>query len=131
VICRFCGLAFAVGELAHLMTCDGRQGAVEALEDPFTDKRARNTDPDTSHEAALANRNTDRARALKAHPAGLTDYELAEVIDRQQNSAGKRRGELRDLGLVVDSGARRDAPSGASAIVWRLATEAERLQRAG
>lgn len=131
--CLFCG-ALEIGA-DHYRTCDGRQGAIEAaMVDPFRFVRARRTDPETSVEAALANRNTDRARAyhaLREHPAGLTDFELAEVMGRQQTSAGKRRGELRDLGLVCDSGLRRDAPSGSAAIVWRITTAAERLQRAG
>ena len=60
---------------------------------------------------------------LRDHPEGLTDFELGDLIGRQQTSAGKRRGELRDLGLVRDSGARRASPSGSSAIVW-IITEA-------
>ncbi len=85
-------------------------------------QRARKSDPETSHQAAEPDREIDRARALKAlraAPDGLTDFELGERINRQQTSAGKRRGELRDQGLVEDSGLRRAAPSGASAIVWR------------
>jgi hypothetical protein len=83
----------------------------------------RNTDPDTSHAAAAVNRDTDRARALavhRQHPDGLTDFELGDLMGRQQTSAGKRRGELVALGFICDSGTRRPAPSGSSAIVWRL-----------
>jgi hypothetical protein len=87
----------------------------------------RNTDPDTSYQAALRNvsgRYTDRRKALAALSAagegGLTDFELASRIGRQQTSAGKRRGELRDLGLVADTGRRRPAPSGSAAIVWAV-----------
>ena len=86
----------------------------------------RRGDPDTSWLAAAmapGRRRTDRLRALEIHranPDGLTDYELADLMDRQQNSAGKRRGELVQLGFVEDSGRRRPAPSGASAIVWRV-----------
>jgi hypothetical protein len=124
--CRFCG-GIDPFDPDHEAHCDGRQGGVE---DTPTDvnpwHNVRVTDPDTSHDAALdydeATRDTDRARALRAlreaGAEGLTDYELAERIGRQQNSAGKRRGELRDRGLVTDSGRRRPAPSGASAIVW-------------
>ena len=85
------------------------------------------SDPDTSQDAAASHkalRRLDRISALLAHAdhqsTGLTDYELADTIKRQQNSAGKRRGELRDLGFIEDSGERRRAPSGASAIVWRI-----------
>jgi hypothetical protein len=62
----------------------------------------------------------------RSHVDGLTDFELAALMSRQQTSVGKRRGELRDLGLIEDSNTARPAPSGALAIVWRL-TEAGRL----
>lgn len=67
---------------------------------------ARNTDPATSHLAAAANaliRAHDQREALLTHarhPTGLTDFELATIMRRQQTSAGKRRGELRDAGLI-------------------------------
>ena len=86
----------------------------------------RRDDHDTAIAAATMDPNrrlNDRARALQVHranPDGLTDYELADLMGRQQNSAGKRRGELVELGYVVDSGTRRPAPSGAKAIVWRV-----------
>lgn len=85
---------------------------------------ARNTDPQTSHDAAdrqpsARERDRDRVyRVLGEHPYGLTDFEIATLIGRQQTSAGKRRGELRDAGLVYDTGRRRAAPSGSLAIVW-------------
>jgi hypothetical protein len=86
---------------------------------------ARRTDPATSWSAASdagVNASTHRGRALaalRAAPDGLTDFELADLLGVQQTSIGKRRGELRDAGLVVDSGTRRPAPSGSAAIVWR------------
>jgi len=125
--CAFCG--GDPFEPNHETRCDGRQGGLEfdpleAFEvNPY--HNVRRTDPDTSHEAALeraAEKRRDRDRVLAAIRAaqadGLTDYELADRVDRQQNSAGKRRGELRDAGLVRDSGRRRAAPSGSRAIVW-------------
>jgi hypothetical protein len=87
----------------------------------------RNSDPDTSRKAANRHdvgRDTDRAKALLCHYDkridGLTDYELADLMGRQQNSAGKRRTELRDSGMVEDTGMRRPAPSGSPCIVWRI-----------
>lgn len=86
---------------------------------------ARRTDPITSHQAArLADTTADTNRALalrtlRAHPDGLTDFELAELTGLQQNSVGKRRGELRDAGLVEDTGKRRPSTTGSPAIVWR------------
>lgn len=90
---------------------------------------ARTSDPDTSWMAAadaLSHADTDRARALvelRAHPDGLTDFELGALIGRQQTSAGKRRGELRDQGLVYNSGYKRPAPSGSLSIVWKAVLE--------
>jgi hypothetical protein len=87
---------------------------------------ARHSDPDTSHKAA------ERAPSVRAHdrrlvlhehyehPDGLTDFELAANLGRQQTSVGKRRGELRDIGLIKDTGFTRPAPSGSQAIVWAL-----------
>jgi hypothetical protein len=86
---------------------------------------ARYSDPITSWLAAAdatVTANTHRERALNALVTvgghGMTDFELAEALGLQQTSAGKRRGELRDAGLVADSGRRRPSPSGSSAIVW-------------
>jgi hypothetical protein len=88
---------------------------------------ARKTDPETSHEAAEINqaaRRRDRWNVLMEHYHhawhGLTDFELANITKRQQTSVGKRRGELRDIGLIEKTDMRRPAPSGASAIVWRI-----------
>lgn len=85
----------------------------------------RTTDPDTSRAAAeLAAQTapTLRARCLDAleaaGPDGMTDFELAAVVGRQQTSAGVRRKELVQMGLVVATPMRRPTPSGATAIVW-------------
>lgn len=97
---------------------------------------ARRTDPDTSHLAAAAHpriRARDRRLVLfelERHPAGLTDFELAANLGRQQTSVGKRRGELRDWGWVYDTGFYRPAPSGSKAIVWALTTAGHSLAAA-
>lgn len=110
----------------------------EAGQDLFTCAgTARSSDPDTSWEAALRNlsgKRTDRREALMAHAAfcdtGLTDFALASLMERQQTSVGKRRGELRDWGLVEDRGTRRPSPSGSPAIVWRITERGRRMARA-
>jgi predicted transcriptional regulator len=96
---------------------------------------ARRTDPETSHEAAermkpLAPR--DRLAVLLAHwtkPDGMTDFELAASLGRQQTSVGKRRGELRDAGLITDAEIRRKSPSGSTAIVWRITAKGMAMAR--
>lgn len=106
---------------------------------------ARASDPPTSHEAAKANpvgRNTLRARVLQMlmrarigqtneldnRQRGFTDYEIAVLLDMPQlrGSVSKRRGELKDLGLVEfvmqpdGHTLLRPTDTGSMAIVWRL-----------
>lgn len=86
---------------------------------------ARATDPTTSHQAALfaaPKAETHRVialRMLKAHPDGLTDFQLADLTGIPQTSIGVRRKELVEMGLVEATNQRRPSPSGAKAIVWR------------
>lgn len=87
--------------------------------------RARRTDPDTSHQAAVRATLTaasGRKIALdthRDHPAGLTDFELADITGIAQTSIGVRRCELVRLGLIEKTDFRRPSPSGSPAIVWR------------
>ena len=87
---------------------------------------ARATDPETSHIAAKRpawRARRDRTYVLIAHyehSSGLTDFELAALLEKQQTSVGKRRGELRDMGFIEETQDRRPAPSGSPAIVWRI-----------
>lgn len=90
---------------------------------------ARKSDPITSHQAAADAKQTAptlRARCLAALRAagdeGLTDFQLAAQVGSQQTSAGKRRGELVDAGLVVKTDRTRPAPSGSAAAVWCAVT---------
>ena len=98
-----------------------KAGAVRV--DPWHGVRL--TDPDTSVLAALLDpkgRDTIRKRVARASvaalPGGLTDYDLADLTGRQQNSVGKRRGELMAEGFIRDCGERRPGPSGSPCIVW-------------
>lgn len=95
---------------------------------------ARASDPQTSHDAAEEHpvlRRKDRVAVLLAHyhnaARGLSDFELADIVGRQQTSAGKRRGELRDLGLIEATEERRASPSGSTAVVWRITAEGRRF----
>jgi transcription initiation factor IIE alpha subunit len=101
----------------------------------FVPPNVRPNNPSTSHLAANAHptvRGKDRIAALlmlATFPSGLTDYELADLINRQQNSAGKRRQELRDNGLVEETTERRKGPSGSLCIVWRINEAGLRLAK--
>lgn len=88
----------------------------------------RSADHPTSIDASKIPRQTDRAKVLaihRQHPHGLTDFELAEIMGRQQTSVGKRRGELARAGLIVGTTQRRPSPSGSPAIVWRITPQGE------
>lgn len=93
----------------------------------FGDPVARRSDPGTSHQAAervMPIAGTDRMNVLIAHwhnrMTGLTDFELAHHLNRQQTSVGKRRGELRDAGMIAPTLDKRSAPSGSPALVWKI-----------
>jgi hypothetical protein len=98
---------------------------------------ARATDPETSHLAAAeaigrkAHHQRLTLAALLAADDGLTDFELAAITGVQQTSIGKRRGELRDAGLVRqltnEDGitVRRPSPSNSPSIVWTLTAAGE------
>jgi hypothetical protein len=89
--------------------------------------RSRSTDPETSLFAAATatagmthNQITVLSALAAAGDRGMIDHEHEAVNGLKQDTAGKRRGELADQGLVVDSGTRRKTPRGSKAIVWVL-----------
>lgn len=89
--------------------------------------KARNTDPQTSHEAAesVKNINATQQAILNALVRPRTDVELVEVYRKiksnpraSESGIRSRRAELVAAGLVVDTGSRIKLPSGRRAIVW-------------
>jgi len=89
--------------------------------------RWRPGDGHTSHDAALSftpeklsdGRRQVLTALVNAGAAGLTDFELEIRTGRKQTSFGKRRGELRDAGLVEWSGETRPSDTGTLSKVWR------------
>jgi len=98
---------------------------------------ARNTDPETSFEAARDasfKASAHRMLALQALSQGaMTDFELADVTRLQQNSIGKRRKDCQDAGLVTvlkdsdGNNVKRPAPSGSKALVWTLTEKGKKF----
>ena len=98
---------------------------------------ARRTDPETSHAAAESLDPTRLRRSqefvlgvLRAYPAGLTDEELREAVDRtgyaiSDSGLRTRRSELVRLGLVEDSGERATTLAGRQTIVWAATSKGE------
>ena len=99
---------------------------------PHPRKRARTTDPETSHEAAESVTPMIRMSQLNILRAfrwygRMTDYELIEAgypatrLPHQSPSGLRtRRNELVKAGLLEDSGKREVLPSGRKAIVWQV-----------
>ena len=90
---------------------------------------ARSTDPDTAHQAAVMPRDLADKHLLVLqllHDHGpSTDWDLSQLAARHgmnliPTSIGKRRQELKTVGLVMDSGRRRATGTGATAICWML-----------
>lgn len=55
---------------------------------------------------------------VRAGAFGATDADIEAATGIRAQSVSPRRGELRALGLVVDSGRRRPTPRGRPAAVW-------------
>ena len=63
-------------------------------------------------------------------PAGATDDEGERALDIRCQTYTPRRGELRELGLVIDSGRRRPTETGRPAAVWVAVEHAQRTEGA-
>lgn len=93
--------------------------------------RARITDPETSHDAAASipevriTLTRQRVLALLHREGPMSDADLWHAFasthgERAASPSGlrTRRAELAAAGLVVDTGQRRQLPSGRYAVVW-------------
>lgn len=127
-------VAISAGQSASGLPPVRRTGADAA--EPI--KHARNTDPDTARDAALSVNDAHKRRlydhilALIFEHGPLTDWQLAQKLTQRlgepiiATSAGKRRGELRDMGLVYDTGFRGPTETGPKkAVRWGLTPAGE------
>lgn len=102
----------------------------DEAEAAYRRRRARATDPDTSH-AAAASQDPVRLRRsqefvlaiIRNHPYGLTDEQLRVAVDStgyaiSDSGLRTRRSELVRLRLVADSGRRELTDAGRHTIVW-------------
>lgn len=87
---------------------------------------------ETSERAAVSQVSvapTKRAIVLRALQTcigiGMTDDEMQVALRMNPSTQRPRRIELVDMGLVVDSGARRKTRGGEEAVVWRVKTPLE------
>lgn len=78
--------------------------------------RARNMDPDTSHEAAKAPRKRQIMTILESFThCPMTDEEVSSISGISQ--AWKRCSDLRKLGWIKDTGIRKQSSAGKMAMV--------------
>lgn len=96
---------------------------------PLIPPARRNAPPGTSSIAAVriaGHAAKQRADVLgvivRAGAFGATDADVELATGIRAQSVSPRRGELRGLGLIVDSGRRRPTPRGRPAAVWIAAT---------
>jgi hypothetical protein len=92
---------------------------------PLTPPATHNAPPGTSGVAAqriASHASAQRAAILavivRAGALGATDAEIEAATGIRAQSVSPRRGELRRMGLIVNSGRRRPTPRGRPAAVW-------------
>jgi len=75
---------------------------------------ARNTDPDTSHEAAKLNTSTLESRVFEALNTNgpMTTEEIAQATGIDLQSITPRIAPLMRLGILIDTGLRKPGASG-------------------
>lgn len=90
---------------------------------------ARNTDPDTSVEAAdamhghLGDIEAKVLATLKNDPFGLTVPEIATILDLPRDTVSPRMKALVKRGLIEDSKVKKAPPGhNRSCIIWRVKT---------
>lgn len=105
---------------------------------PLTPPARRNAPAGTSSVAAdriagyAAKQRADvLAVIVKAGAFGATDAEIESATGIRAQSVSPRRGELRALGLIVDSGKRRNTPRGRPAAVWMTPNHAPKPEGGG
>lgn len=87
-------------------------------------RRARRTDPATSHAAAdsIASKRTalqeDVLLFALNHPAGFTDEMLSDFFGCRGSTYRTRRAELTAKGVIVPTGRRARLKSGRNAVLW-------------
>jgi len=113
------------GDKAHVQFRSGSRLTVDTslLGNPPSVSRA--NDRDTARIAGeRANLTDGQTKVLKALAGagsrGLLDHDHHRLNGLIPTSAGKRRLELMQMGLVIDSGHRRATSTGTAAIVWVL-----------
>ena len=122
-ICLECGR-----ESEHVRWCPAYVSPISAGWAYTRPARARNTDPQTSHDAAASvTGQTETQRHLLELLANepATDMDLIERWHPEWGPATPsglrtRRSELTEAGLVIDTGERRPSPSGRLCVVWGL-----------
>jgi hypothetical protein len=127
-------MSIGQGDRVHVQFRSGSRLSVQASllrEPPHTH---RTNDRDTARAAGESVNLTDGQRKVLfalagAGSRGLLDHDHQRLCGLIPTSAGKRRLELMQLGLVEDSGQRRATETGTAAIVWCLTDAGRQVAR--
>jgi hypothetical protein len=102
----------------------------------MSQRLARTTDPDTSHQAAertvASGRRDDHVTrvvaAIRSHP-GRTSAELAQITGLERHEAARRTADAEHAGRVRKGPARKCRVSGRAAITWHVPMTSEQQNR--
>ena len=127
-------LAVGQGDRVQVQFRSGSQLTVAASLLGNPPSVSRTNDRDTARIAGQrANLTDGQTKVLKALAGagsrGLLDHDHERLCGLIPTSAGKRRLELMQMGLVVDSGHRRATSTGTAAIVWVLTDAGRQVAR--
>ncbi len=119
-VCVFCG---CVADGDHLRRCDGRQGRVEAVFEPYrapavpyretSVAAARSIEP---RAVSLCGKVLEAIRSTRDR--GLTCDEVKARLGLTHQTGSARIWDLHTRSLIRDSGQRRPSMSGRQSIVW-------------
>ena len=118
-------MSLGQGNRVHVQFRSGSRLTVDASLLGGAPSTYRSNDRDTARIAGeRANLTDGQTKVLKALAGagsrGLLDHDHHRLNGLIPTSAGKRRLELMQMGLVIDSGHRRATSTGTAAIVWVL-----------
>ena len=127
-------MSLGQGNRVHIQFRSGSRLSVDASLLGGTPTMSRTNDRDTAKAAGERVNLTEGQRKVflalaGAGSRGLLDHDHERLNGLIPTSAGKRRLELCQAGLVIDSGNRRATDTGTAAIVWCLSDAGREVAR--
>lgn len=96
------------------------------MSDEHGEAHARNSDPETSRDAALSIEGECASKlerkvqkVVENHPAGISGESVADILEMSRVTTSPRFAPLQRKGLIHDSGLRQKSRAGRPSIVWK------------